>query len=177
MQGSLFPEPSVGRGKSRGFSRHGPVLRGWLGERTPVDYDRMISELFSEEDAARTMARRLMTIANRSREEAAAERQSLVAFLHGPMERHMEYEERSLFPKLEDRGLAPEVNVAKKHHEAIREKRAELEKAAEGPTAEIAQLVFDVARLMLHHTNFEGDYIYPELDKDDWRDLMEETMH
>ena len=77
----------------------------------------------------------------------------------------------------EDRGLAPEVNVAKKHHEAIREKRDELAKAATGPTAEVAQLVFDVARLMLHHTNFEGDYIYPELDKEDWRELLEETIH
>jgi hypothetical protein len=30
---------------------------------------------------------------------------------------------------------------------------------------------------MLHHTNFEGDYIYPELDAEDWRELMEETIH
>lgn len=142
-----------------------------------VEYDRMLSELFSEEDAARGMARQLMAIANRSREEAAGERQSLLAFLHGPMERHMEYEERTLFPRLEGRGLGPEVQVATKHHEALREKRAELEKAAEGPSAEVAQLVFDIARLMLHHTNFEGDYIYPELDREDWRELMEETIH
>lgn len=142
-----------------------------------MDYDRVLSELFSEEDAARAMARRLMTIANRSRDEAARERESLLAFLHGAMERHMEYEERTLFPKLEERGLAPEVGVARKHHESIREKRSELESAGTEATAEVAQLVFDLARLMLHHTNFEGDYIYPELDKEDWRDLMEETMH
>lgn len=141
-----------------------------------MDYDKQLAELFSEEDAARAMARQLMSIANRSREAAAAERASLLAFLSGPMERHMEYEERSLFPKLAARGLEPEVGVATKHHEAIREKRAELEKA-EGDQAAVAQLVFDLARLMLHHTNFEGDYIYPELDRDDWRELMEETMH
>ncbi|NUP08551.1 MAG: hemerythrin domain-containing protein [Polyangiaceae bacterium] len=142
-----------------------------------MDYDKVLSELFSEEDAARAMARHLMNVANRSTEEAAAERQSLIAFLHGPMERHMEYEERCLFPKLEDRGLLPEVQVARKHHEAIREKRTELEGSGADPTREVAELVFEVARLMLHHTNFEGDYIYPELDNDDWRELMEETMH
>ncbi len=142
-----------------------------------MNYDEMLSELFSEEDAARAMARRLMSIANRSRDEAARERNSLLEFLHGPMERHMDYEERCLFPKLENRGLAPEVQVATKHHAAIREKRDELDKAGGEPTGEVAQLVFDVARLMLHHTNFEGDYIYPELDADDWRDLMEETIH
>ena len=143
----------------------------------PLDYDRVLSELFSEEDAARAMARRLMTIANRSRDEAAKERESLIAFLQGAMERHMEYEERSLFPKLEARGLGPEVQVSTKHHEAIREKRTQLANAGNDPTPEIDQLVFDIARLMLHHTNFEGDYIYPELDRDDWRELMEETMH
>jgi len=141
-----------------------------------VDYDKQLAELFSEEDAARAMARQLMSIANRSREAAAQERASLLAFLSGPMERHMEYEERSLFPKLVGRGLEPEVQVATKHHEAIREKRAELEKP-DLDEGTLAQLVFDIARLMLHHTNFEGDYIYPELDRDDWRELMEETIH
>jgi hypothetical protein len=29
---------------------------------------------------------------------------------------------------------------------------------------------------MLHHTNFEGDYIYPELTHDEWRDLMKATV-
>ncbi len=141
-----------------------------------MDYDKQLAELFSEEDAARAMARQLMATANRSREAAARERDSLLAFLHGPMERHMDYEERSLFPKLVSRGLEPEVQVASKHHEAIREKRTLLEKQ-DLPAGEIAQIVFDVARLMLHHTNFEGDYIYPELDRDDWRELMEETIH
>jgi len=140
-----------------------------------VDFSSMLADLFQEEDAARHMARQLMSIANRSREAAAKERQPLVEFLHGAMERHMHYEEQSLFPKLEERGLGPEVDVAKKHHIAIRELRDKLDKA--GPNDDVAQMVFDVARLMLHHTNFEGDYIYPELDADDWRDLLEETMH
>lgn len=140
-----------------------------------MDFESSLAHLFSEEDAARQMARQLMSIANRSREAAAREKDSLLAFLSGPMERHMEYEESHLFPKLADRGLAPEVQVASKHHEAIREKRDELAKATDVNT--LAQLVFDVARLMLHHTNFEGDYIYPELDAEDWRELMEETIH
>jgi hemerythrin superfamily protein len=140
-----------------------------------VDFQSMLADLFQEEDAARHMARQLMSIANRSREAAAKERLPLIEFLHGPMEKHMQYEERSLFPKLEDRGLAPEVDVAKKHHEAIRKLREDLEKA--GPEDDVAQAVFDVARLMLHHTNFEGDYIYPELDAEDWREMLEETIH
>ena len=140
-----------------------------------VDFESMLANLFGEEDAARHMARQLMATANRSREAAAKEKDSLLKFLHGAMERHMEYEERCLFTRLTDRGLAPEVKVATKHHEAIREKRTELEAATEVDA--IAQIVFDVARLMLHHTNFEGDYIYPELDAEDWRELMEETIH
>jgi len=140
-----------------------------------VDYESKLADLFQEEDAARAMSRQLMSLANKSREAAAAERGSLLAFLHGPMERHMDYEERLLFPKLEDRGLGPEVQVATKQHHALREKRDELERTAEGD--QVAVLVFEIARLMLHHTNFEGDYIYPELDRQDWIELMEETIH
>jgi hypothetical protein len=33
-----------------------------------------------------------------------------------------------------------------------------------------------VARLLLHHTNFEGDYIYPELSHDAWRELMKASV-
>lgn len=140
-----------------------------------MDFKSKLGALFSEEDAARLMARQLMETAKRSREETNAERKSLLDFLHGPMERHMDYEERSLFPRLEAKGLGPEVQVATKQHERIRELRTSIEAAA--PEADVAQLVFDVARLMLHHTNFEGDYIYPELDKGAWEELMEETMH
>lgn len=139
-----------------------------------MDFQAKLGDLFKEEDAARHMARGLMETAKRSREAANAERAGLLAFLHGPMERHMEYEERSLFPRLEEKGLGPEVQVATKQHERIRELRTELDKVA--PGADVAQLVFDVARLMLHHTNFEGDYIYPELGKQAWMELMEETI-
>jgi iron-sulfur cluster repair protein YtfE (RIC family) len=139
-----------------------------------LDFTTKLGELFQEEDAARHMARQLMVTAKRSREAANAERRELAAFLHGPMERHMEYEERLLFPRLEEKGLGPEVQVATKQHEHIRELRAKLDAAP--PDADVAQLVFDVARLMLHHTNFEGDYIYPELDKQAWMELMEETI-
>jgi hemerythrin-like domain-containing protein len=139
-----------------------------------VDFQSKLGSLFSEEDAARHMARALMETAKRSREAASAERTGLLAFLHGPMEKHMEYEERSLFPRLEEKGLGPEVQVATKQHERLRELRDELDKAPAG--SDVAQLVFDVARLMLHHTNFEGDYIYPELGKQAWMELMEETI-
>jgi hypothetical protein len=140
-----------------------------------MDYQRMLAQLFSEEDSARDMARRLAQIAQSSRAAAAAERTSLLEFLRGPLERHFVYEETFLFPKLEERGLAPEVGVAKKQHEALRQDAEKLAKAS--GDQEIAQLVFDIARLMLHHTNFEGDYIYPELTHDDWVELLEETIH
>lgn len=140
-----------------------------------MEYDRMLAELFSQEDSARDMARRLAHMAQSSKKAAAAERASLLDFLRGPLERHFVYEETSLFPKLEDRGLAPEVGVARKQHESIRKLAETLE--ASKDEDEIAHLVFDIARLMLHHTNFEGDYIYPELTHDDWRELLEETIH
>jgi hemerythrin-like domain-containing protein len=139
-----------------------------------MEYDRMLAELFGEEDRAREMARRLGAIAQSSREAAAAERESLIAFVRGPMERHFQYEEHQLFPRLEERGLGPEVQVAVKQHAALRQLADRLE--APAPDDDVAQLIFDAARLMLHHTNFEGDYIYPELTHDDWRELMKETV-
>ena len=138
-----------------------------------MEYDRLLAALFEEEDRAREMASRLMKVAQTSRDAAIAERASLVAFLHGPMERHMAYEERNVFPPLERRGLGAEVGVAMRHHAMIREDAAKL--AAAKPGEDVSQLIFDVARRMLHHTNFEGDYIYPELTYEAWRDLMKET--
>jgi DUF438 domain-containing protein len=137
--------------------------------------DRMIADLFEEEDRAREMANRLMQLARNSKAAAAAERSSLVTFLRGPMERHMHYEEQAIFPKLEQKGLTEEVKVAKKHHDSIRSDTEQLA-AATDPDA-IAQLVFDVARFMMHHTNFECDYIYPELTRSEWRALIQETAH
>lgn len=146
-----------------------------------MDFTSRLGELFQEEDAARHMARQLMDTANRSKEGAAQECDGLLAFLSGPMERHMDYEERSLFPRLRERGLDAEVNVAEKQHALIREKRTQLAAIAPADRLaridEVAHAIFDVARLMLHHTNFEGDYIYPELDRADWMELMEETIH
>ncbi len=132
----------------------------------PVEFESKLATLFGEEDSARQMARQLMDTANESRSAACAERASLLEFLHGAMERHMEYEERVLFPKLKDRGLTAEVGVAEKQHIAIRDGRSQLESVpqaeVEARAEEVAHLIFDVARLLLHHTNFEGDYIYPE---------------
>ena len=139
-----------------------------------MEYDRMLAELFEQEDQAREMASRLADMARSSPEAAAAERESLRAFLKGPIERHFAYEEQVIFPKLEIRGLGPEVQVATKQHAALRQLADKLE--APGPQDDLGQLIFDAARLMLHHTNFEGDYIYPELTHEDWRQLMKETV-
>jgi hemerythrin-like domain-containing protein len=139
-----------------------------------MEYDRMLAELFGEEDRARDMATRLAELAQRSKESAAGERKSLIAFLRGPMERHFVFEETRIFPQLEDHGLGPEVQVAVKQHDALRQLAEKLENAK--PEDDVAQLIFEVARLMLHHTNFEGDYIYPELTHDEWRTLMKGTV-
>jgi len=138
-----------------------------------MEYDRMLATLFEEEDRAREMASKLMKVSQESAAAASAERMSLVAFLKGPMERHMAYEERAVFPQLDRRGLGAEVQVALRHHAMIREDAEKL--AAARPGDDVSQLIFDVARRMLHHTNFEGDYIYPELTYEAWRDLMKET--
>jgi hypothetical protein len=138
-----------------------------------MEYDRMLAQLFSEEDSARSMAARLMEIGQRSAGAAAAERESLISFLRGPMERHFLYEEQVLFPLLEEHDLGPEVQVAKKHHDTLRENAAELE-AASGD--HIGEMIVDIARLLMHHTNFEGDYIYPELTHEEWRELMKATL-
>lgn len=137
--------------------------------------DRMIQDLFEEEDRAREMANRLMQTARSSKAAAVAERDALVTFLRGPMERHMHYEEVAIFPKLEQKGLVEEVQVARKHHDSIRDDTAQL--AAATDPEQVAQLVFDVARFMMHHTNFECDYIYPELTRAEWRALIQETAH
>jgi hypothetical protein len=139
-----------------------------------MQYDRMLAELFGEEDRAREMAARLADIARASPQAAAAERESLLAFLLGPIERHFAYEEHVIFPKLVDHDLAEEVSVATKQHESVRHLARKLGEA--GPGDDIGALVFDIARQLLHHTNFEGDYIYPELTHDEWRELMRETV-
>lgn len=139
-----------------------------------MQYDRMLAELFGEEDRAREMAARLASIAHTSKEAASAERTSLLAFLRGPMERHFAFEEHILFPNLEKHDLGPEVQVATKQHDAVRQLAQKLADA--GPGDDVGDLVFEIARLLLHHTNFEGDYIYPELTHDEWRDLMKETV-
>jgi hypothetical protein len=139
-----------------------------------MHYDRMLAELFEEEDRAREMAARLADIARTSPEAAAAERESLLAFLLGPIERHFAYEEHVVFPKLVDHDLAEEVQVATKQHETVRQLTKKLADATRGE--DCGALVFDIARQLLHHTNFEGDYIYPELTHDEWHELMKETV-
>lgn len=136
----------------------------------------MLAELFQEEDRAREMASRLMHIAQTSPDAAVAERPSLLAFLRGPMEHHMAYEERAIFPQLVQHGLTPEVEVAKKHHATLRQAADNLAAMEQGDKNDVARQIFDAARLMLHHTNFEGDYIYPELTHEAWLDLMKESV-
>lgn len=130
----------------------------------------MMAELFADEDRARAMARHLMELAQRDPAAAVREKESVLAFLRGPMERHMAYEETMMFPKLVTHGLEPEVDVAKKHHEQLRAEAQKLEKAT--APDDIARAIFLAARLMLHHTNFEGDFIYPELSIEQWKALM-----
>jgi hypothetical protein len=139
-----------------------------------MQYDRMLAELFSEEDRAREMAARLAHIARTSREAVLAERESLLAFLRGPLERHFAYEEAVIFPELVAHELGEEVQVANKQHDNLRQLTARL--AANEPGTDLCALVHDIARLLLHHTNFEGDYIYPELTHEEWRELMKETL-
>src|SRR5262245_8163153 len=105
-----------------------------------MEYDRMLAELFQEEDRARDMGSRLAELARRSTESATAERESLIAFIRGPMERHFTYEEQVIFPKLNERGLGPEVQVAEKQHAALRQLAEKLEKP--GPDEDVGQLIF-----------------------------------
>ena len=138
-----------------------------------MDFDKQMAELFRDEDSAREMAHKLMELAKRDPRAAALEKDSLLAFLRGPMERHMAFEERALFPALAQHGLGPEVEVATKHHATLRNEAAALEHASS--PEEAARAVFLAARLMLHHTNFEGDYIYPELNREQWHALLRAT--
>ncbi|APR84666.1 Hypothetical protein A7982_10015 [Minicystis rosea] len=139
-----------------------------------MQYDRMLAELFGEEDRAREMASRLAETARSSPAAAAGERDSLLQFLRGPVERHFRYEEEMIFPHLEEHDLGPEVQVAVKQHDAVRELANRL--AATKPGDDVRELIFEIARLLLHHTNFEGDYIYPELTHDEWRQLMKQSV-
>ena len=141
-----------------------------------MQYDRMLAELFGEEDRARAMAARLADIARTSQDAAAAERESLLAFLCGPIERHFSFEEQVVFPKLVDHALGEEVQVATKQHETVRQLTRRLMAYTEGSDENLRELIFDIARQLLHHTNFEGDYIYPELTHEEWRELMKQSV-
>jgi hypothetical protein len=138
-----------------------------------MDSEDHLRELFAHEDQARELARRLMELAQRDPGAAAAERAGLVAFVRGALEQHMAHEERAIFPLLVEHGLGPEVDVARKQHAALRDEVAHLATATSAEDA--ARGVFLVARMMLHHTNFEGDYIYPELSRGQWTALMAAT--
>lgn len=137
-----------------------------------MPFDRMLAELFRDEDRAREMASRLMQLAQATPTESVAERANLAEFIRGPMERHMSYEERVIFPKLARRGIGPELQVAEKHHQSIRQAADRLRDAT---PQEVPQVIFETARMLLHHTNFECDYIYPELSHKEWIALMRET--
>lgn len=139
-----------------------------------MELDRMVAELFQEEDRAREVVRELIQRAQRSPAAASAEREGLLAFLRGPMERHMRHEEAAIFPHVQAHGLAEEVQVALKQHAAVRDAIAALAHVA--PDGDVAAHIAHIAQLLLHHTNFEGDYIYPELTHDAWRELMRETV-
>jgi hemerythrin superfamily protein len=139
-----------------------------------MQYDRMLAELFSEEDRAREMATRLADTARSTREAAASERESLLEFLRGPVERHFKHEELNIFPHLVEHDLEEEVQVALKQHDAVRQLADRLAQAK--PDDDLRELIFEIARLLLHHTNFEGDYIYPELTHEEWRQLMKESV-
>jgi hypothetical protein len=135
-----------------------------------MDFAAMMKELFADEDRARAMARRLMALSQSDPAATVKEKDSVLAFLRGPIERHFRYEEEKLFPQLEEHGLGPEVDVARKHHDGLRKEADNLERATDEKG--IAQAIYFAARLMLHHTNFEGDYIYPELSKTQWHELL-----
>ncbi len=139
-----------------------------------MHYDRMLAELFGEEDRAREMAAKLAEVARSSPEAIAVERESLLAFMKGPLERHFAFEEQAIFPKLVEHDLGPEVQVATKQHDTVRQLADKLANCSSGD--DLGALVFDIARLLLHHTNFEGDYIYPELTHEEWRELMKRTV-
>jgi hypothetical protein len=139
-----------------------------------MDFSVMMKELFADEDRAREMAKRLMALAQSDPAAAAREKDSVLAFIRGPIEKHFRYEEEHLFPQLEEHGLGPEVDVAKKQHAGLRQEAINLENAKD-PQG-IAQAIYFAARLMLHHTNFEGDYIYPELSKSQWHALLASTQ-
>lgn len=139
-----------------------------------MDFAAMMRELFADEDRAKDMARRLMHLSQNDPPAAAREKESVLAFIRGPIERHFQYEEEHLFPALEAHGLGPEVDVAKKHHASLRQEATNLEAAQD--VKGIAQAIYFAARLMIHHTNFEGDYIYPELSKEQWHALLASTQ-
>lgn len=139
-----------------------------------MDFQGKVKELFQEEAEARQMATQLVELGQGSLAGAKAERPALLAFLTGPMERHMAYEETAIFPKLEMRGFDDEVGVALEHHAAIRECARRLEGV---PDEGLCALFGRVGRLLLQHTNFEQDYLYPELTHEEWEELLEETLH
>jgi iron-sulfur cluster repair protein YtfE (RIC family) len=139
-----------------------------------MDFEGKVTQLFQEEAEARKMATQLVQIGESSAEIAKTERPALLAFLKGPMEKHMHYEEVAIFPKLEASGFDDEVAVALEHHAAIRDCTGKIEGE---PDATLCALFSRIGKLLMQHTNFEQDYLYPELTHVEWEELLEETLH
>ncbi len=121
-----------------------------------------------------------------------AERDSLLAFLLGPIERHFAFEDEGcIFPKLVEHDLGPEVQVATKQHDTVRQLADKLAAwgAADRPAGpRLAPLTASASRswrsgrargrcdlrgrpgrpgastsrgCLLHHTNFRGRLHFP----------------
>ena len=162
-----------GRIPRRARASHSTRPTSELKRRHGWDFDRMLAELFQEEDRARDMATRLQ-IAQTSRAAASARAPEPHRFSSRADGAPHDLRRARDLPAARDprpRRRGPgRVEAAR-----CGPTSQPPDSKSAGPDDDVAPAIADTARLLLHHTNFEGDYIYPELNRDAWRELMRES--
>jgi DUF438 domain-containing protein len=136
-----------------------------------MEFERAISRRLHEEHAA-TLALwgRVEQAVAAERHDAALMREASAA-LAGEIERHFEFEEAELFPRLAAAGEGDIAELLAEEHEAIREAAGRFMALAQEnpPRAELKAVALEVAERLVSHVQKEEMALLPALD-----DLLDE---
>lgn len=131
-----------------------------------MEFDRAISRrLHEEHDATLALWGRVEQAVAADRHDAALMREAAAA-LAGEIERHFEFEEHELFPRLAAAGEGDIGELLAEEHEAIREAAGRFMALAreDPPRVEIKPLALELAERLVAHVQKEEMALLPALD-------------
>jgi iron-sulfur cluster repair protein YtfE (RIC family) len=127
-----------------------------------------LERVLREEEQAQMMAAHIGAVTRRHDvAEIARELAALRAFLLGDFEVHLQREEQDLFPHLAERGLAIEVDEAKRQHGELRRMRDELGAIGESEGDRLRAALRRISDELIQHLRYEADFLYVDLTRDE----------